>query len=126
MSFRADLDNFLGDFGQDVILRRVIGTTAQVNIDCPCRAWVRGYTADEIAGGVILQGDSRVIISATDIERAQWPGGEPVQSPPVETDPRVPRAGDRVIVEGRSRAVITASPTYVDGALLRIDAQVRG
>lgn len=125
MTFTTDLDEMLREYGQDVILRRVVGTTNQTNVDCPCRALVRGYQAAELTGSVI-QGDSHVILSATDIIRAQWPGGEPVGNPPRSTDPRVPRKGDKIIIGGRIRNIEAASPTYVNDILLRIDAQVRG
>lgn len=125
MTFQSDLDRMLAAFGQDVTLRRVTGTTHQTNVDCTCRALVRGYRADELAGGII-QGDSLVILSATDIIAAQWPGGQPVTSPPGATDPRVPRKGDKVIIEGKTRNVEYAEPIYVAGALHRINLQVRG
>ncbi len=125
MTFQSDLDQFLAADGQDVILRRITGTTNQVAVDCPCRAFVRGYQPKELAGGII-QGDTHVILSATDIIRAQWPGGEAVTNPPAATDPRVPRKGDRVIIEGKARTVEYASPTSVNGILHRIDLTVRG
>jgi len=125
VTFQSDLDAMLASFGQDVILRRITGTTNQVSVDCPCRALVRGYQPKELAGGII-QGDTHVIISATDINRAQWPGGEPVTNPPAVNDPRVPRAGDRIIIEGRSRGVVFADPIYINGELHRINVQVRG
>lgn len=121
----TDLDRKLRSRGQDVILRRITGTTNQANVDCTCRALVRGYRADELAGGII-QGDSLVILSATDIIAAQWPGGQAVTSPPGVNDPRVPRKGDKVIVEGRIRNVEAADPIYVAGDLHRINLQVRG
>lgn len=125
MTFQSDLDQFLAADGQDVILRRITGTTNQIVVDCPCRAFVRGYQPKELAGGII-QGDTHVILSATDINRAQWPGGEAVTNPPGINDPRVPRTGDRIIIEGRARGVIFADPVYVDGELHRINVQVRG
>lgn len=125
MTFQSDLDQMLRTDGQEVILRRVVGTTVQTSVDCTCMAFVRGYRPEELVGAVI-QGDSEVIISATDIIAAQWPGGEPVQSPPVVSDPRVPRAGDRVVVAGRVRAVISAAPIYVANELHRVNLQVRG
>lgn len=125
VTFQSDLDQFLAADGQDVILRRLTGTTNQVAVDCPCRAFVRGYQPKELAGGII-QGDTHVILSATDIIRAQWPGGEAVTNPPAATDPRVPRKGDRVIIEGKARTVEYASPTSVNGILHRIDLTVRG
>ncbi len=125
MTFQSDLDAMLASFGQDVILRRITGTTNQVAVDCPCRALVRGYQPKELAGGII-QGDTHVILSATDINRAQWPGGEPVTNPPALTDPRIPRKGDRVIIEGKARTVEFAFSTSINGVLHRIDLTVRG
>lgn len=125
MTFQFDLDAMLRSDGQQVTLRRIVGTTNQTAVDCQCWAFVRGYKANELAGAII-QGDSAVILSATDIIEAQWPGGQPVTSPPPETDPRVPRATDRVIIEGRSRAIISAEPIYVGGELHRVNLQVRG
>lgn len=125
MTFQSDLDQLLRSDGQQVTLRRIVGTTNQTAVDCQCWAFVRGYSANELAGAII-QGDSAVILSATDIIEAQWPGGQPVTSPPGATDPRVPRATDRVIIEGRSRAIISADPIYVGGELHRVNLQVRG
>lgn len=125
MTFQSDLDQMLRSDGQQVTLRRIVGTTNQTAVDCQCWAFVRGYKANELAGSII-QGDSAVILSATDIIRAQWPGGEPVTNPPTATDPRVPRKGDRVIIEGKARTVEYASPTSVNGILHRIDLTVRG
>lgn len=119
------LDRSLARSGEDVILRRIVGTTAQVNIDCRARAHVHGYEPSQIAG-TIIQGDSHVILSPTDIDRAQWPGGQPVTSPPPAVDPRIPLPDDRVIIQGQSRVVIAAKPVVRDNVLVRIDLQVRG
>jgi hypothetical protein len=125
VTFQSDLDAMLRSDGQQVTLRRVVGTTNQANVDCTCRALVRGYRADELAGGII-QGDSLVILSATDIERAQWPGGQPVTSPPNGLDVRVPKKNDKIIIMGRPRNIEAADPVYVDGQLHRINVTVRG
>lgn len=115
----------LAKYGQDVILRRSVGTSPQTNTDCTIRAFVRGYKAEQLAGAVI-QGDTMVIISGAAIRAAQWPGGEVVNSPPTALDRKVPRPNDKIIVEGRTRTVIASDPVYLDGALLRVNVQVRG
>lgn len=125
VTFGQDLDAMLRSDGQQVTLRRVVGTTNQTSVDCQCWAFVRGYKAEELAGAVI-QGDSAVILSATDIIAAQWPGGQAVTSPPGATDPRVPRKGDKIIIEGRTRNVEASDPVYVAGELHRVNLQVRG
>lgn len=88
---------------------------------------VRGYKPDQLSDS-IMQGDTQVIISATDINRTQWPGGLPITSPPATTDPRVPRSGgsDKVVIEGRAKTIMAAEPIYIAGDLVRINLQVRG
>lgn len=125
MTFQSDLDAMLRSDGQQVTLRRIVGTTNQTAVDCQCWAFVRGYKANELAGAII-QGDSAVILSATDIIEAQWPGGQPVTSPPGATDLRVPRKGDKVIIEGKTRNVEYAEPIYVANTLHRIKLKVSG
>ena len=125
MTFRRDLDQMLREDGQQIVLRRMVGTANRIAVDCTCWASVRGYQPHELAGAVI-QGDSEVVISATDIIAAQWPGGEPITSPPSATDPRVPRAGDQLVIQGRIRAIVSAAPIYVAGELVRVNIQARG
>jgi len=125
VTFRRDLDQMLRSDGQQITLRRMVGTTNRAAVDCTCWASVRGYQPQELAGSVI-QGDSEVVISGTDIDAAQWPGGEPITSPPSTLDPRVPRAGDFVIIQGRPRAIISAAPIYVGDDLVRVNIQARG
>jgi len=122
-----DLDAALALDGEDIVLRRVTGAANQAHFDCTCQAFVRGYQPHElIAGSGIIQGDSKVIISPTQIDAAGWPGAQAVTSPPSTIDPRIPRKGDIVVVNGIARGVQGASPTNIDGVLVRIDMQVRG
>ena len=53
---------------------RIVGTTNSVNIDVKCRAFVRAFRPEELVG-TISQTDSQVIMSPTQIDEAQWPGG---------------------------------------------------
>ncbi|MGE0417687.1 MAG: hypothetical protein AB7O80_12840 [Acetobacteraceae bacterium] len=123
---RDALDRSLALKGESVILRRVVASgTATAAVDAPCLAFVRKGVGQEVSPGV-GQRDYDVILSPTDIERAQWPGGLPVRSPPTETDPRIPVEGDQLIVQGRARLVRLATPTFIAGELVRIDLQVRG
>jgi hypothetical protein len=115
-----ELDRSLAADGEDFTLRRVTGTTSQTNTDVTCRGLVRAYTPEELTPTVI-QGDSRIILSPTQIEAASWPG---VSAGAL--DARVPRRGDKALVQGRVRNIEAAAPIYLDGILVRIELQVRG
>lgn len=106
----AALDRGLASAGQDVTLRRTTGTQ-RIPLDVTCRAMVRAYQPHELVGE-IQQGDSQVIISPTEMARAQWPWP--------------PKANDFVIVAGRQRTVLAAAPIHMADELVRVDLQVRG
>lgn len=119
------LDYALAVAGQDILLRRVIGQGTNVqNIDVPLKALVRSYQPVELIGG-IAQTDSKVIMSPTEIARAQWPGGE-VQSGTV-ADPTLPRRNDKLIVDGRVRNVEVVNPIVMPGGVrVRIELRISG
>lgn len=122
-----DLDAALALDGEDVVLRRVTGTTNQIAFDCDCRAFVRGYQPHElVAGSGIAQGDSKVIISPTQINATGWPGARPLSEPASTLDPRVPRRGDKIMINGKLRTIEAADPKSIDGQLVRLELQVRG
>jgi hypothetical protein len=114
--------------GEDVILRRVVGTAPnQVNIDVKCRARVDAVRVEQIVAGVPAT-DLNVIMSPTQINEAQWPGGTIPQVPPFNIDQRVPRANgpDKMIVRGQLRQVAFADPKFVGGELVRLNLRVTG
>lgn len=123
-----DLDSALAEAGENIRLQRLtLGPNgAQIPFEVTCRASVRQYQPSELAGGII-QGDSLVILSPTEIIKAQWPGGTPQSS---DADKRVPRGGagqgDKVIIQGRARNIEAAAPYYLAGELVRIELQCRG
>ena len=121
----AALDNALAQSGEDVVLRRVTGEANQAPIDVVCRALVRAGKTDELAGGA-ARGTFDVIISPTQILEAQWPGGMPVSAAVRKTDPRMPRADDVLIVQGKQRAVQAVRPFLVQGEIVRIELIVNG
>lgn len=118
----AALDRAVARTGETIILRRTTGTNPQTWIDVELMAVVRGYKPVELVGG-LAQTDAFVALSPTDINRAQWPGG---QSPSATGDARVPRKGDRVVMQGRARNVETVAPIYVRGELVRVEMRVIG
>ncbi len=110
----ASLDRTLAANGEDAILLSLTG------FEAPVRAFVRQYLPHELAGGII-QGDSKVTLSPTDIDAAQWQSGAPTG------DPRVPVRGCKLILAGRERNIEAAGPPfYLAGVLARIELQIRG
>lgn len=123
--FIARLDHSLAQHGEWIILRRIVGTTNAVNIDVKCRATVNDYAPEELVGG-IMQTDSKVIMSPTQITDAQWPGGAAPLLPPFNVDPRVPRINDKVIAGGRIRNISFVNPITVGDELVRIELRIAG
>lgn len=113
--------------GSDVILQRGVGQN-QAWLSVKCRAQVLGYQVKDLSttpGAGIQLGDSRVIMSPTQINEAQWPGGY-VPGPTTQGDQRVPKGNqDRLIIQGKTRQVIAGIPTYLGGTLVRLDLVVR-
>jgi hypothetical protein len=125
----AALDNALAQTGEDIILRRVVGTAPnQVNIDVTCRARVDALTVQQLVAGIPAT-DLNVILSPTQINNAQWPGGTVPALPPFNLDQRLPRVGtsDKVLMRGQApKAVAFVDPKFIGGELVRIDMRVSG
>lgn len=137
MSLRSDyevreLDRALELDGEWIELQRLIGTQL-IPIKCKCRAAVRNYDAKELVGG-ITQDMSEVILSPTQIVSSGWPGPDVeirnasgvVTQAASDQDRRVPRKGDKVIIQNKSRAIDVAKPKYLDDGLVRITLTVLG
>ncbi len=119
------LDKFLRIYGSGIgTLTRIVGTTNQSTFSVDVLAHVRNYTADELTV-MIIQGDSRVIISSTQIVTAQWPGAQ-ITPPTPDNDVRVPRRGDKFEWQGKTRNIESSEPFYLDNVLVKIMMQVRG
>jgi hypothetical protein len=120
----AALDNGLLRAGEDIKLRRSVGTTNKANVDVDIRAAVRSPTSAELLAG-ITQDELFCIFSPSEIDRAQWPGG---QLPGGTEDPRIPskNRGDSAYVRGRWRAVQWGQGFYPGGELCRIECRVKG
>jgi len=115
--------------GEDFILRRVVGTAPnQIVIDVTCRARIDAATVTEIAAGIPAT-DFNLILSPTQINQAQWPGGSVPALPPFDLDQKIPRAGptDKVLMRGQApKAVARVDPKFFDGEVVRIDMRVTG
>ena len=114
---RASLDAFLRKYGQDCTLQRP--AVGGPSIDVAVRAHVVDFKPHEIEMGAGIQaGDSRVIISTTEINAAQWP---------TPSESRTPRKGDRLVLStGRVRIVQAAWPApYIGDELVRVEMIIR-
>ncbi|MCS0497866.1 hypothetical protein NVS89_22505 [Ancylobacter sp. MQZ15Z-1] len=110
------LDRQLRKHGHDALLRRQAWAgTVRTSADLPVRVCLRGYRPDELTGGIV-QGDSEIVISPTELGASAWPDGAG----------ELPRQGDVIISGSRSLAVIAVDPRYIGGDLVRINLQVRG
>ena len=119
-----ELDKSLRVDGQDIVLRRLVGTTNQIAVDVRCRAFVRSIAAT-VTTPAVIQANMKIIMSPTEIINEQWPGGEP-EVPPRLDDPRVPRRNDQVIVAGALANVMDCDPIYLANDLIRLELLVRG
>jgi hypothetical protein len=125
----AALDAALARAGEDIILRRVIGTAPnQTAIDVKCRAKVTAKSAEPSVAGILVT-TFEIIISPTQIKNAKWPGGTPPQLPPFDVDQSIPRAGttDKVLMRGLPpKDVIFVDPVMPGGEVVRINMKVKG
>lgn len=112
-SLIADLDAALLDAGEDAVLRRLtLGpNSTQIPFDADVRASIRPLKPEELVGN-IDQTWSRVILSPTDINRAQF---------------RLPiRKGDKIVQDGKVRNVEFPKHIRVQNVIVRIELMVGG
>lgn len=122
----AALDRALARKGETMVLRRrsfAAGST-EAKFDAELRAIVRGYSQEELVGG-ITQTDSLVIISPTDLKRAQWQSGRK-PSEASGADGFLPVKGDYAIIRGRTRMIEAVGVIYVGPDAVRIEMRVLG
>lgn len=124
----AQLDRRLNQRGEDIILRRTVGTSMQSNVDCRIPAIVRALTVEQLIGSVTQQ-NFFLIISPTHITKAQWPGG---RTPAVTgglidpADPSIPLNSDKVFIRGLLKVVQRVAPVFDAGECVRIELSVLG
>lgn len=119
------LDRALVHCGQDVILRRVVGTQPDVtNVDVTVRAMVKTWRLreEDVAAGV-KQAVVLATISPTQIAASQWPGGVMTVT---GVDPSVPRRGDHLITGGRLQTIEAVESITVNGVNVRFNMQLLG
>jgi hypothetical protein len=121
---RGALDRQLAQHGEVCTLRRIVGGVAR---DVVLRASIQDYRPTELIGGNGLEaGDSHVIISASEINAAQWPNAA-LLATTTAGDPRVAVKGDKFITSnGRVRVVLNAwAAPYIGGELVRVEMNIR-
>ena len=120
----AALDRALVAAGEDIILRRRVGEPPnQTFVSVTCRARIDGLDTIQSPAGIKLS-EVAVIMSPSQINAAQWPGGTIPVPPPFDADPRLPRANDTddLIIRGQRPRVITfVDAKVINGALVRIN-----
>ena len=115
------LDRQITAHGEPVTVQRLgafTGATQSIAQAVETRGFVRGVKADELVNGV-LQTDSKVVISPTDLAAGSFTSGRP-------DEPLLPTVNNRVVLKGRQRAIIFPKPFYLAGELVRIELFVRG
>lgn len=114
---------------EEVILRRSVGGAPNVvTVDVTCIARVDAVNAPLSAPGPKQQVYD-IIMSPTQINQAQWPGGTVPALPPFNVDQRIPRVGgpDVILMRGENpRTVIFSDPKLVGGEPVRLNLRVAG
>jgi len=110
-----------------VWLRRRVGEGPnQTFVQVKCLASVDAIDSTQNPAGIRLS-EFSIIMSPTQINEAQWPGGSIPVPPPFDLDPRIPRVNDTddVIIRGQQPRVITfCDPKIVGGELVRLNLKV--
>ncbi len=121
---RFALDASLARGGEWAILRRKIGKSPNtISVDVTIRVRTDVISSDQIVGK-LTQNSLNVIFSPTQILAGQWPGGAydgPVTSP---VDPRIPRATDFIVIQGKEREIVTSKPFIIGDEWVRNEARV--
>lgn len=118
----AYLDASLDRAGENITLRRRVGTSLTVFVEVDCRGKVAGYATEVLVQG-IKQTASEFIISPTAITAAvaagTWPGaaGGPVW----------PQVGDFLRQSaGTDRRIEATRPRFINGTAVKVEAKVLG
>lgn len=120
----AQLDAFLADQGEDVILRR---ETDGAPIDVACKARVDALSTAQVAAGITAT-ELNVVLSPTPITAAGWPGTS-TPAAPFNVDQRIPVMGgaDKILMRGAAPRTITfVDAKIIGGKLVRINLRVTG
>lgn len=128
----AALDRSLAGVGAEwVTLRRVVGEdTNIINVDVKVRARVDAIANDQNKAGLRVS-EFSYILSPTQINEAQWPGGVIPAVPPVDVDQSIPRINstDQILQRGEKigRTITFCDPRFgADGEVIRLNLRAVG
>jgi hypothetical protein len=126
----AQLDRRLARRGERIDLMRKVGTPQTSTVYARVPAIIRSLTIEQIIAGVTVQ-NYFLIISPTDIAKAQWPGGKVSAAPtgtlwPQAADPAMPVQNDSMWMRGAVKSVQRVAPIYDAGVCIRIELYVAG
>lgn len=123
MDLVGDLDRFLDQAGEDIVLRRKVSGS---NVDVTVRATVRlANKPDQMMSGS-TQDDLKIVTSMTMIRAASWPGTGTTGSSPFAVDTSIPRRGDEVIVKGQRYRVEAVNAIAVKNQMIRVVMMAKG
>lgn len=123
----AALDRQLAAHGQDITLQRLAsgasGTVTKTTVTV--RAFVREAreVKDDAAGESIGSFDTDVTISPTQITAAGWTYDASVEAGTVGS---IPIHGNEVVINGRTKTVVSVEPILFGATVVRINLKVRG
>lgn len=98
------LDRQLKAHGQTIKLRKTNTAAGQIEV----LGFVRGYKPDEVVG-IISAGDTKIVCSPKGLDPAS-----------------LPATNGFAVVQGTPRRIISATPFYIGGELVRMELQVCG
>lgn len=113
MSLADSIAGQIDRYGQDVTVRRRVGTGATFDPSVSVKGKVHHYRPEELVGG-IDQGDRRVTIAPAELVSAGWDTGD------------APRKGDQIVIDSKVSTVQGCDVRYVSGVEARYDIWVRG
>jgi hypothetical protein len=128
--FREGLDRFLRNRGETVWLQRQAGTGGAITrVRVKVRAWVRSLMEEQLIGSITQQ-NFMVIISPTELFKAQWPGGLTPSAPSFgiiePRDQRIPVSSDAIFIRGTQRTIQNVQPVFDRGTCIRIEINCTG
>lgn len=122
-----DLDSFLAEVGQDIVLRRVVGQGGtKTNVDVDVRAAVASNRLEEKEGaGASTRPILNIVISPTQIKKKQWMGfARPTVDDP---NPTYPRKFDQLRIDNVWRDIDwPVDSRSVGNTVVRFDIRVTG